>query len=165
MPQNIPKTMNKIALELILFYQRFISPYKGFSCAYHAYTGRDSCSAHGYRVVQRYGFLFGVQLIKRRMSLCGKEYRKHIKVGQPRANALILNRRQSGFCDVGCDVGACDLGDVSSCAFDGLGNCGSLPCDCDFGNWGRRKKNEDQYIEIAPHSMPKSRRQLRIEDR
>ena len=40
-------------------YQRYLSPYKGFCCAYRAHTGRASCSALGARVIRRHGLLAG----------------------------------------------------------------------------------------------------------
>jgi len=39
-----------LALWAIRAYQRHLSPWKGFRCAYRVLTGRDSCSAYGYKV-------------------------------------------------------------------------------------------------------------------
>ena len=37
--------MRALALVAIGAYQRYVSPYKGFCCAYRAHTSRASCSA------------------------------------------------------------------------------------------------------------------------
>jgi putative component of membrane protein insertase Oxa1/YidC/SpoIIIJ protein YidD len=39
------------AIYLIDGYQRFISPYKGYTCAYRVHAGRAWCSAFGKRVI------------------------------------------------------------------------------------------------------------------
>ena len=39
--------LTSAALAAIRFYQRWISPYKGFRCAYGAHSGRCSCSTLG----------------------------------------------------------------------------------------------------------------------
>jgi putative component of membrane protein insertase Oxa1/YidC/SpoIIIJ protein YidD len=137
--------MRRIALAMIALYQRFVSPIKGFSCAYRASTGGAGCSAHGYRVIERYGMWMGLRLLKRRLDSCSREYRKHIGANRSRAALQAPGRHQAGYCDVSCD--ACDLG---SCACDVLGNCGSLPCDPFDGR--RRHKDDEQWVEIEPNS-------------
>ncbi|MDQ1813775.1 membrane protein insertion efficiency factor YidD [Massilia sp. CCM 9210] len=52
--------MKTLALSAIGFYQRHLSPYKGFRCAYCAYTGNASCSALGARAIRRYGVWDGL---------------------------------------------------------------------------------------------------------
>ena len=148
--------MNKnLALAAVKLYQRYVSPFKGFSCAYRIQTGRASCSGHGCRVIERYGILLGLKLIQRRLDQCGQKYRQHVNANKQRANLPVYHRHQAGFCDAGCDIGACDVGDLGSCACDVLSGCGSFPCDLDFGNWRRRKKNDLKYVDITPNSMPK----------
>ena len=104
-----------LALAAISFYQRFISPYKGFSCALRVATGGDSCSAYGHTVIARFGLVRGLGLLDRRLALCG-----HVHRQMPRPPAPVLHprvRRQQGFCDAPCDV-PCD--GPSHCHF---------PCD------------------------------------
>ena len=143
--------MKHIALAIIIFYRRFVSPYKGFSCAYRAYSGRSSCSAYGYRAIERHGIFTGVALIKRRLKRCGNEYRKRRGKEAYRPMSAGYRRAQAGFCDIGCDVGGCDAVDIGSCACDGLNGCSPSPCD--FGDWGRRKREHDKYVEIGPSFM------------
>lgn len=134
---------------MIAMYQRFISPYKGFSCAYRVYTGRLSCSSHGYRVIKRYGIFIGVVLLKRRLRLCGSEHRRHV---EKRARSQRLGgyrRTQAGFCDFECDS-CVDMSDICSCGCDVLN-----PTHCDFGESRRKKKADGQYVAISPGSTPR----------
>ena len=49
-----------LALCAITFYQRCLSPAKGFSCAYRFHTGCQSCSVLGYRAIRRFGVWRGL---------------------------------------------------------------------------------------------------------
>jgi putative component of membrane protein insertase Oxa1/YidC/SpoIIIJ protein YidD len=128
-----------LALAAIRCYQRFISPYKGFSCALRVATGGDSCSAYGHAVIARFGLRRGLGLLDRRLALCG-----HVHRQMPRPPAPVLHprvRHQRGFCDAPCDM-PCD--GPGHCHFpcDGHHHCGGtarhLPCDvfdvCDVCN-------------------------------
>jgi putative membrane protein insertion efficiency factor len=57
--------MRWIALHLIRFYQRFISPLTPPSCIY-----TPSCSAYTYQAIEKYGFLKGGWLGFRRILRC-----------------------------------------------------------------------------------------------
>jgi putative component of membrane protein insertase Oxa1/YidC/SpoIIIJ protein YidD len=63
---------------LIAGYQRFLSPYKGFCCAYRVHTGRASCSSLGRRVIRTHGLFSGLVLLTQRFKRC-------------KASALALN--------------------------------------------------------------------------
>jgi uncharacterized protein len=132
--------MKFLALSAIKFYQRFISPHKGFCCAHRAHTGRASCSALGYRALQRFGVLGGLSVLRKRLMKCGVAHRRNS--GQ----RIVLNR-QAGFCDLSCDL-PCDL-DLSGVA-DVFSSCGS--CDC--GSWGRSRKDQsdEKWVHIPPNS-------------
>lgn len=107
--------MKKLVLLAIAFYQRYLSPYKGFRCAYRKHTGRASCSELGRRVIRRYGVLKGSLVLRQRMHLCGVVHRRWSPVRRPLA-------AQRGDCDVGC----CDFSPDAAC---------NGPCD---GNWRGR---------------------------
>jgi uncharacterized protein len=138
-----------LALSAIRFYQRFISPYKGFGCAYRIHTGRCSCSALGYRAVRMHGVLKGLGIIGQRTRLCGVVHRRHARAA-PRYHAY-----QRGFCDVGCDVQCdvgCDLPDIQ-----GISNaCDFLSCcdagGCDWSPKNRKSKKEEKYVYIPPNA-------------
>jgi putative component of membrane protein insertase Oxa1/YidC/SpoIIIJ protein YidD len=140
--------MRRIVLAAIRFYQRHVSPYKGFSCAYHAHTGHASCSTLGYRAVRRKGVLAGLALIRQRTSLCGAVYRHH----HHHRSTYPLHRQQ-GFCDLSCDL-PCDAG----CELPNLGcnpkACNILSCcDCGGCDWPDRKRRSSQtekYVYIPP---------------
>ena len=129
--------MKSIALFGIGAYQRYVSPRKGFCCAYRAWTGRRSCSVFGYRAIRRYGVWAGIAILRRRFARC--------------ADALQALRtlpsgidRQRGFCDVSCDL-PCDV------PWDCLGNgLDALDC-CDvFDAWRERKKSDEPVMVELP---------------
>lgn len=112
-----------LALYLIRFYQRFISPYKGFSCAYRVHTGKASCSQLGYRAIRRHGLFGGLQVLRCRLACCSEVYHAH---HEPRhagnssrtPQPVGTLRAQAGFVDCGgCDALPCDSGgcDIASC--------------------------------------------------
>ena len=107
----------RLALWAIRAYQRYLSPYKGFSCAYRVLTGRDSCSAYGYKVIARHGLRAGLPLLQRRLRACGERHRQY-RALQPQARRDARRQAQAGYCD--CDVPmvdcACDCADVASLA-------------------------------------------------
>jgi putative component of membrane protein insertase Oxa1/YidC/SpoIIIJ protein YidD len=116
----------RLALAAIRGYQRWLSPQKGFSCAFRSATGGASCSAYGHAVIARFGLRLGLGLLRRRLDLCGHV---HAARRPPRAPMLY---RQQGHCDLSCE-GPCDLpcagnhtvaADAADCVFSSLGNCG-----------------------------------------
>ncbi len=57
--------MKNVALGLISFYKRAISPWLPSSCRY-----TPTCSQYGYEAISRYGVLKGVWLTARRIARC-----------------------------------------------------------------------------------------------
>lgn len=107
--------MKKLALAAISFYQRYLSPRKGFVCAFRFHTGRDGCSAYGKRVIERHGLRVGLVLLGRRLDACKAVHRRH----RPAPARLPAYRRaQAGFCD-------CDIPDLPCSADDA---CKVLDC-------------------------------------
>lgn len=130
--------MRSAALFAITLYQRYLSPYKGYCCAYRSYTGGASCSMLGFRVIRRFGVWDGLKLLRDRMALCGVAYRRWVRARLPA-------RRQKGFIDAACDVGICipDPGALASGCCDLSGGC-DPSASCDIGNWGRDDKKKDE---------------------
>ncbi len=101
------------ALAAIGVYQRYVSPHKGFCCAYRVHTGRASCSVLGARVIRRWGVRRGLAVLKLRLRLCGEIHRRHGPARPVRPLAA-----QRGECDLGCDLdlelaeGCCDVTDA-----------------------------------------------------
>jgi len=65
---------NNILINAILFYQRFLSPYKGYSCAHGVYHGRSSCSHWAIRIIKKHGIFMFVPLMKKRIKACQMAY-------------------------------------------------------------------------------------------
>ena len=107
-------------------YQRHISPYKGFCCAYRVHTGRVSCSEFGRRVILRLGLLAFFRLMPRQLARCREAFasiRLHASLGSDGAQDQSRLRKAVDGCDGG--LSACDVAD---CAADGC----DVPCDCSF---------------------------------
>ena len=119
--------LKALALAAIAFYRRFISPHKGFSCAFRVHTGRDSCSTYGQRVVRRYGAQAGVQLIQRRLKACSRTH-----------------YAQAGFvdCDLPCEAPTTAMCDNVGTALD-FAECCSYGCD----PWPSRRNEEKLAVD------------------
>lgn len=135
MAMQTDRVLRRLVLAAIRFYQRHLSPHKGFACAYRVHTGRASCSSLGYRTVRRHGVFDGLALLRRRTYLCGVAHRRHALAGtRPHA-------RQRGECD--CDL-PCDF-DASDC------------CDCDWPDRDKKKRQGDEkQVHIPPFSGRRS---------
>lgn len=153
--------MKTLALSAIGFYQRHLSPYKGFRCAYCAYTGNASCSHLGARAIRRFGLWDGLAILNGRLRKCGIAYRRYRPaveapalehLAKPR---LLSPNHQAGFCDVPCDVPGecpCDLPAATvSNACDIFSACGDGANCCDWWN-KRRKRNDEKSVHIPPRS-------------
>lgn len=133
-PRKKPTLTTQLALAGIRLYQRYLSPVKGFSCAYRVLTGGDSCSAYGYRAIARHGLLLGTGLLRRRLQACGEQHRQHLARQAAPRRMTARHRAQAGdcACDLPCDLSAADC--VSNlCDASDLLEC------CDWGS--RKKKN------------------------
>jgi putative component of membrane protein insertase Oxa1/YidC/SpoIIIJ protein YidD len=121
--------MRNWVLAAITAYQRHLSPHKGWCCAYHAHTGRATCSQLGYRAVRRYGVVDGIGILRMRLAECGAVYRAHRPVTVPPPRPM---RWQRGDCDLPCDF------DLPSGG--GLGRCsGALDCVPGHCDWPTRR--------------------------
>lgn len=130
-----PSILTSALLLAIRCYQRYLSPHKGFSCAYRVHRGCASCSTFGYRAIRRYGSAVGLIVLRQRLSKCGDVYRLH---HPPRPRNY-----QAGECDPGCDF---DCGGSKTC--ETAGDC----MDCkDCLDWGRERKRQE---EPAPEPQP-----------
>lgn len=141
--------MRRFALFAIHCYQRYISPYKGFRCAYSVHTRCASCSSLGYRAVRRYGVLGGLSILRKRTYLCGVAHRRFaVQSRRPL-------RSQRGDCDMGCDAPVdshcdCDMPSGRSLAksLDFVDCCDFVDCD---GPKRKRKKSKDEgHVYLRP---------------
>ena len=65
-----------IAVKLIVYYQRYLSPRKGYRCAHSIYHGRSSCSTWAIRVIKKHGILSFIPLMYRRFIACAEAHEK-----------------------------------------------------------------------------------------
>lgn len=75
--------MQGIALGLIDFYQRRLSPHKGYRCAHRVYHGSVSCSEYGRQVIQARGLFAGLTLIAGSIQECRSAYAALQTSGEP----------------------------------------------------------------------------------
>lgn len=63
-------TARKAATYAIAGYQKYISPHKGFSCAYRLLHGGESCSNYFKRVIGEEGLITAIQVAEQRFQDC-----------------------------------------------------------------------------------------------
>lgn len=139
--------LTRVVVTLIEGYQKYISPYKGFSCAHRISTGSGTgCSGYGKKVFQRYGIVTGYRLLQRRFYDCRwhSEQLKRLKGVTPS-----YRKYQGGVLDAcevlsacdGCDLPDCHAGKKLGCMCDML-DC--LPCDLLDTSGKKDKKFQDK---------------------
>ena len=78
-------------------YQKYISPHKGFHCAYHHLHPNDkTCSEYGKYTIKNHGVFTGLKLLNDRFDAC-KNAAKLIKI------ANIIRNQNPQNCDEACD--------------------------------------------------------------
>ena len=110
--------LDATAIAAIGVYRRYLSPYKGFCCAYRSVTGRRSCSAYAQAIARRLGALALLQALPRQFARCKAAYVRWR--AQPEGEKQRRNARRNGrerWWEK-CDCGSCDL------------PCDCMPCDC-----------------------------------
>ncbi|QTL37564.1 membrane protein insertion efficiency factor YidD [Pseudoalteromonas viridis] len=115
--------MDYLAILLIRFYQRFISPYKGFRCAHAVVHGGESCSHAVLAIVKADGLWGGYRKIRARMRACKQAYLM-LEQSAPK-DRRENNESRCDCCDpsAGCDITSCG-GRGKSC------DASELSCDC-----------------------------------
>ena len=104
-------------------YQRFLSPYKGFRCAYRARTKRTSCSEFAKRVALRRGVLALPSLLRERFKRCAMAaramtHRRREEDERRDGRASSANAFDGCGQSAGeaCAHGGCELGGEAACA-------------------------------------------------
>jgi uncharacterized protein len=115
------------ATQAIVGYQRFISPYKGFCCAYHHQTGRHSCSEYARRLVARRGAVALLQGLPRQFARCKTAYAVFLAQQQAQDQEERSGQRKRRWWEY-CDCAPWDPPLPKKC--DGPGDCDIVPCDC-----------------------------------
>ena len=127
--------MRFVAIQIISIYQRFISPYKGYCCAYRYMTGRHSCSRFAARAISRVGTLKGAALTMRRLKKCSAAYGNFENTPNTYRIHTPFLYYQAGHCDV--PVHDCNISDVDVSGLEGCVDCDS----CDFRTSNKKGKN------------------------
>ena len=104
--------MRRLAITSIIGYQRYLSPHKGFCCAYHHETGKDSCSAYALRVVRRKGALALFTALPRQFARCREAYQMYLSRQQKPLWGQDKKRKFTACdaCDCAFSVDVCDCG-------------------------------------------------------
>jgi uncharacterized protein len=137
--------MRIVALRAIDAYQRYISPHKGFRCAYRSITGRLSCSNFSARAIKKTGIIAGIRLTFRRMRRCSSVYAEfHSSVRRTTPLVEHLNH-QSGHCDPF----------IEGCASDALSQAEWATC-LPEGCWTpkRKEKKADERLSDGSRGPP-----------
>ncbi|WP_425329976.1 membrane protein insertion efficiency factor YidD [Terrirubrum flagellatum] len=128
----------------IILYQRWVSPRKGYCCAYRRLTGRFSCSEYGRRIALRAGALAFARGLPRQFERCRRA--RAILIAQslhsepdaaPHAESDDREQRRKGRKPASASSSSdCGSSGVGDCTPDlGIGDC--TPdigaCDIDFG--------------------------------
>jgi uncharacterized protein len=113
--------LTSAALAAIQGYQRYLSPYKGFCCAYRVYTGKAGCSQFGYRAISRFGIFDGLAVLKKRLALCGLVYRQCAQKVSDGAKKVISKAQRPHYKQP--DISFNDVGDAAGSVFDCCGSC------------------------------------------
>ena len=90
--------IDHLALSAIRFYQRRLSPRKGFCCAHAALHGGESCSGAVARIIREDGLRAGQPRIAARFAAC-REAHRALRAGSPLA--LGTNAQVQGMCCCG----------------------------------------------------------------
>lgn len=123
--------MRHFFIFLITLYQKYLSPYKGFRCAYACYHHSLSCSARVKNIIAEHGLLAGWPLIKQQFKDCHlayqaleterekreREKRQRRRQGQQRD---CLSKKNQDRCDCLSNFGDCipDLScDINPCNY------------------------------------------------
>jgi len=125
--------MRKLFVYLISFYQKRISPHKGFSCAHSGLHKGDSCSEYSKKQIHEKGVFASIKDIRLRFDEC----RDAANIIQQRRPLLA----QRGDCDLGlsgCD--SCDMSGKNSLPYD------CLSSSCDFFHSDKKNRRRDSWI-------------------
>jgi len=132
--------VKQLILKLIVLYRKYLSPHKGFRCAYGVLHGGNSCSTEIYKIIDKNGFLVGFPLARLQLKKCGAAYRvlSSAKVSSEkgssekdkgsRKNKKPKKKKDKDSC---CDL-PCYGGGGGGGKGGGVDADCDVPCDCSF---------------------------------
>ncbi|WP_392553295.1 membrane protein insertion efficiency factor YidD [Orbus wheelerorum] len=143
-----------LSIGLIRFYQKFISPRKGFCCAYRKHSGGRSCSSFALVAVRRFGVSALWHSFPKRLNDC-KMAATHLNKPKDENEDKEDSTHPCEYCEtlkVCSCFKDCDVFDSSSCG-NGCSMPDSLPCSdgCDCGcDLGVRKQLAGYRFSFSP---------------
>ncbi|MDO9178456.1 MAG: membrane protein insertion efficiency factor YidD [Agitococcus sp.] len=129
--------MRHFFIFLITLYQKYISPHKGFKCAYACYHRSLSCSAMVKNIIAEHGVIAGWPMIKQQFANCHLAYQyleteREKKERERRERSRRRNRPPQREC--------LSKKDKCDCALE-LGDCvPDLPCNSIIFNVNKKSK-------------------------
>lgn len=88
--------VTKLLMALIYLYQKYLSPYKGFSCAHRLLHQRESCSSYVKKTLLEQDLTTAIKMSSRRFQECSQAYdilreqnNKHQKTNTPKRRKFI----------------------------------------------------------------------------
>ena len=76
MEKSIQQLGVSFAIASITGYQKYVSPYKGFSCAHRVFYGGESCSQYVKRILGEVGVSEAITASRQRFSECREAHHK-----------------------------------------------------------------------------------------
>ncbi|VAW70657.1 hypothetical protein MNBD_GAMMA09-3635 [hydrothermal vent metagenome] len=127
--------LKTLPLLLIRLYQKYLSPRKGYCCAYGVLYQNGSCSERVSSIIQKHGLITGWSKIKNQFILCTEAYEKIRRLDKYKRNKKSKDEFKFDCCDPSsCEVINCIPIPKNICKAGGsIVDAGSnLPCDCSF---------------------------------
>jgi putative component of membrane protein insertase Oxa1/YidC/SpoIIIJ protein YidD len=92
--------LSRGAVVVIIGYRKYVSPYKGFSCAHRVLHGGDSCSMHIQQLVQEHGWKTAWQRAPQRFAASkAASHELRSQSDSSRAKGRKRNKKRSDWCD------------------------------------------------------------------
>ena len=108
-------------------YQRYVSPYKGFCCAYRVVRGGDSCSEFAKQAILQNGFWHSLRAIRKRFTEC-KEAAVYFNTQKEQEKKQRGESKKQGACQRSADLLHC----IPMPCGEASGGFGIDACACSF---------------------------------
>ena len=125
--------LSNASLWAIAAYQNWISPYKGFRCAYSVLHGGTGCSGYAKGQIKTLGLLLALPKIRARFQAC-RAAMASLQKKRRKARKKRKADKQSWYDGISCD---CPTGFISRCkSTTDAGDCGSCDVPSDVCSCG-----------------------------
>ena len=111
--------MKSFVIFIINLYQKYISPYKGYKCAYGVYHQNGTCSTIIKSHIQKYGVIKAYPMVMGQFDACKIAYLYIQEESNNKENEKDENSSQGNSC-YGCIPGVGDCGVIDACD---VGSC------------------------------------------